>query len=866
MKDILDKVDPHLVNFITCTPLDKTFIKYFCKDCDTYLFNDNDHSDHHLITLDDINILFCLEHKVEFSYYCKTCLEFFCIHEINKHKEHNIEKLKIIEGNFNLKNFENFLEAAEKIKKEKYYLLKDILLFLSKKNQIQENKSNHMNELIKEFQNDFLNQQNMIFLAKILFTTYYKVYFSNICSKNNNLNKNEKQITEKYKDILNNIINLFNQEEVKKFQKLITSIKNNYIANKKLTEKEEIKLNNCILNIFEPMNNNISFVKTKKFIENNIEYSSILKKYAEIEYKKNPNDYIDIDSTINNIEKITKNLNSNENSDFVLSIIGKCLENNGTKVYISKQKNNKFKNIEFASIQSIFSLGTHKKYEIHFDFGEELNAKILNDQIIQEKFISIYSNKISKFLNTDIDNLILTDLNPGSVKAHLSIINPTKEMEKNICKLEGKENIKKIKVRPLIECLQISREILDLKGDRSSGWGENEKRGNEKYIPPLNGWTGIGLKVLNMYDNGNNVWIDYKNLNGEFAIAYIGINNFLNDKDRMIKDLNDYARNIQKMINNKLYQTEIDIRSKNNQICGEGICLFQNPQYAENSAGIIDIFGFRIKLILMCRVNPKKIRQPKNFPECWILNPTPDEIRPYRILIKKIPISPLVGTANDKIITIPQPMNYIISAINSKDFSFLGLKNDIRFNVISEIDGIKCSNEIFAIRLYSSIYYGFINEYLRSGKVLDDFYGRNGFTKNQLDSWVCCLQYSIFNIKNVADNTIVYRGIKNFKFSQEIGIGSKFYFREFLSTSINRNFSESWINNRGTLMIITIKNNGTNGHINYCCYIEEFSISKGQEEVLFASHCYFIITKIIRDNNMDYAFLTCIGYPLNKFI
>ena len=39
---------------------------------------------------------------------------------------------------------------------------------------------------------------------------------------------------------------------------------------------------------------------------------------------------------------------------------------------------------------------------------------------------------------------------------------------------------------------------------------------------------------------------------------------------------------------------------------GDGVSVFQNPEYAENSAGFIDILGFRIKIILMCRVNPKK--------------------------------------------------------------------------------------------------------------------------------------------------------------------------------------------------------------------------------------------------------------------
>ena len=122
--------------------------------------------------------------------------------------------------------------------------------------------------------------------------------------------------------------------------------------------------------------------------------------------------------------------------------------------------------------------------------------------------------------------------------------------------------------------------------------------------------------------------------------------------------MNDFCKNINKMVIEKTYQNDFDLR-KNKGIflnlksfkCGDGICLFQNPDYAENSAGIIDLLGFRFKIILMCRVNPKKIRQPKNFPDYWILNPTPDEIRPYRILIKKIPISPMAVGANESIIT-----------------------------------------------------------------------------------------------------------------------------------------------------------------------------------------------------------------------
>ena len=64
------------------------------------------------------------------------------------------------------------------------------------------------------------------------------------------------------------------------------------------------------------------------------------------------------------------------------------------------------------------------------------------------------------------------------------------------------------------------------------------------------------------------------------------------------------------------------------------------------------------------------------------------------------------------------------------------------------------------------------------------------------------------------------------QFPPEIQIGSIFYFQEFLSTTIKKSFAEQWIKGKGTLMEITIKNNGTNGFPNYCYYIEDISINK----------------------------------------
>ena len=51
-------------------------------------------------------------------------------------------------------------------------------------------------------------------------------------------------------------------------------------------------------------------------------------------------------------------------------------------------------------------------------------------------------------------------------------------------------------------------------------------KGGEIYIRPSYEWKGYGLKVIGMYDNGNDDWLLEKNNNGEFAVAYIGINYF----------------------------------------------------------------------------------------------------------------------------------------------------------------------------------------------------------------------------------------------------------------------------------------------------------------------------------------------------
>ena len=92
-----------------------------------------------------------------------------------------------------------------------------------------------------------------------------------------------------------------------------------------------------------------------------------------------------------------------------------------------------------------------------------------------------------------------------------------------------------------------------------------------------------------------------------------------------------------------------------------------------------------------------------------------------------------------------------------------------------------------------------------------------------------------------------------------IGVGSKFYFPEFLSTSRDINIAKEIAGN-GTLMYITVQNNGINGQKNYCRDIEYISDYPFQREILFTSYCQFRVTKIEKTPSIDLIYLTCEGH------
>ena len=161
----------------------------------------------------------------------------------------------------------------------------------------------------------------------------------------------------------------------------------------------------------------------------------------------------------------------------------------------------------------------------------------------------------------------------------------------------------------------------------------------------------------------------------------------------------------------------------------------------------------------------------------------------------------------------------------------------------SELD-----NFAYVIKRYTGYEYWFLNNFLREGKI-------EGFNEKELKSWAYCLHSSLqFRTSNVKNGTVVYRGV-SIPAPKDWKVGNRFYFGEFMSTSLDINVAKKF-SKAVTLLFITLNNNGVNGRNNYCRYVEDITQYKGEEEIIITAFCIFKITKI--DGNIYY--LDCEGY------
>ena len=259
----------------------------------------------------------------------------------------------------------------------------------------------------------------------------------------------------------------------------------------------------------------------------------------------------------------------------------------------------------------------HISYKINYALCEA--KKIYLEKTIQEN--NLHNNAVLVLIVGDISSPIEKGL--------------TEDLKKNIYKC----------LYFLLFICKLPLMYLDGRGNTLPGdWVMGRKNGPPGYLKeyyPPEGWIGIGLRVLNLFDNGDNKWLGDKNQEGEWYTAYHAI--------KKIDIINNILFNGFRRGAFQEYKNCNNINPLNNILypkCGEGAYFIPNFAEAEKYAPRFTFGDNKYRLIFMCRVNPHKVRIAKinNNLESWIVNgdslddqkkkKRDDEVRIYRILMK----------------------------------------------------------------------------------------------------------------------------------------------------------------------------------------------------------------------------------------
>ena len=369
-------------------------------------------------------------------------------------------------------------------------------------------------------------------------------------------------------------------------------------------------------------------------------YGTITKKEIREEKKKYPEKFIETSQALK--------MENEDEGLFALGLLANNLEQLGIEAVIEKDSNKNEDNSDLTFVQFLSNgMINKKKYDLHFEFGEQRNNELLNNKNEYEKFKENLKLKLSKDYNIPPEKIIVTLPQKGSF--HVQVIFQSEEFNnlnkkqfidkfKNDPEFGELSNLKDIHEEIIMGGFKLTPNILDPEGNRNTGWAIGEQRGGKDYDPPL-GWIGIGLKVKGNFDKGDDTWIGMNNSPGEWCVAYHGVGSAQNsDKVKLFthKIIKDGFKPGERQAHSEC----MDQFHPGKKV-GNGVYCTPSIKTAENFAGKSNINGVDFKIVLMVRVKPNKIRHcdscsdsraPYNY---WVVNGTTDEIRPYRILYKK---------------------------------------------------------------------------------------------------------------------------------------------------------------------------------------------------------------------------------------
>jgi len=370
--------------------------------------------------------------------------------------------------------------------------------------------------------------------------------------------------------------------------------------------------------------------KKAELIEDMSTMGTIMKEEIIKEKETNPEKFISTEEIIE--QKSNDQL-------YALAIFSKALEDQGMVTAIEKNSDEEEKKTAMTNMQFLINgMSNRNKYDLHFDFDEAKTEKLLNDEEERIKFHDKLRKKISKEYNINEEDIIVTFPRKGCYQVSVIFksedfnLNEEELKEKFISEKDELGKLKQIQKKIILEGCKLNSKMLDYRGNnKDGGWaGIGEKRGGEDYIPPI-GWIGYGLNVLDVY--GDNTWIGMNNSKGEWCVAYHGVAR---------REPKEEVSRITGLIVTSGFKsstwgaaTDDEDKRHPGTKCGLGVYCSPDINYAEDYAGVTEFNQENYKCVLMLRINPEKIRQSSSWPKEYILEPHTDEIRPYRILLKK---------------------------------------------------------------------------------------------------------------------------------------------------------------------------------------------------------------------------------------
>ena len=149
--------------------------------------------------------------------------------------------------------------------------------------------------------------------------------------------------------------------------------------------------------------------KVEEVLEDMCLLGSIMKEEIIEEKKNNPDKFISIEEAI-------KEENKNSSS-FCLGVIAQNLEDIGITTAIEKSSSNEPESQNTANTVLQFitnGMIEKKKYDLHFDLGDERNSELLSNKEEQEKFNKKLKKKLSIEYNIPEDKIIITNPQKGS--------------------------------------------------------------------------------------------------------------------------------------------------------------------------------------------------------------------------------------------------------------------------------------------------------------------------------------------------------------------------------------------------------------------------------------------------------------------